>query len=60
MGEPWLSTFDPDRLSADLRGLGYDEIEDLDREAVVNWLSKTRSEVKAAGPHLLRARRTQD
>lgn len=58
LGEPWLSYFDPEQLSADLQKLGYQEVEDLDREAVVNWVSKTRSESKAAGPHLLRARRS--
>jgi len=57
LGEPWLSTFDPDQLCADLRELGYDEVEDLDRQAVVNWVSGAGSQSKAAGPHLVRARR---
>jgi len=57
LGEPWLSYFDPTQLGSELQRLGYAEVEDLDRESVVNWISQTKSEAKAPGPHLIRARR---
>jgi len=57
LGEPWLSYFDPAELAAELRKLGFTEIEDLDRGAIVNWVSKARSTARIVGPHLIRARR---
>jgi methyltransferase (TIGR00027 family) len=57
-GEPWITHFDPDALAARLRGLGFTEIEDLDRNAVVTRLSGAPTGgAKEVGPHLLRARR---
>ena len=57
LGEPWLSYFDPADLAEMLRGLGFQEIEDLDRNAVTSWISKAETVGKAAGPHLIQARR---
>jgi methyltransferase (TIGR00027 family) len=56
-GEPWLSYFDPDTLATKLRELGFTEIEDLDRNAVVARVSDKQSQERAVGPHLVRARR---
>jgi methyltransferase (TIGR00027 family) len=56
-GEPWLSYFDPDALAAKLRDLGFEEIEDLDRNAVVARVSGKQSQERTVGPHLVRARR---
>jgi methyltransferase (TIGR00027 family) len=56
LGEPWLSYFDPVTLAVKLKKLGFDDIEDLDRQAVVNWVSNTKAASKIVGPHLVRAR----
>jgi methyltransferase (TIGR00027 family) len=57
VGEPWLTHFDPDALATRLRRLGFTEIEDLDRNAVVCRLSGVpNSQPREVGPHLLRAR----
>jgi methyltransferase (TIGR00027 family) len=56
-GEPWITHFDPDALAARLRDLGFTEIEDLDRNAVVARLSGAPNvQAREVGPHLLRAR----
>jgi methyltransferase (TIGR00027 family) len=56
LGEPWLSYFDPAALAEELKNLGYQEIQDLDRGAIVNWGSDGRTASKVVGPHLIRAR----
>jgi len=56
LGEPWLSYFDPAALAAQLRELGFNDIEDLDRNATLNWVSGIQA-AKVVGPHLIRARR---
>jgi O-Methyltransferase involved in polyketide biosynthesis len=57
LGEPWLSYFDPVVLAQELKNLGYQEIQDLDRAGIVNWGSDERAVSKVVGPHLIRARR---
>ena len=56
LGEPWLSYFDPPTLATQLRKLGFHDIEDLDRNATINWVSGVKT-AKIVGPHLIRARR---
>jgi len=56
LGEPWLTFFDPTALADELKSLGYQEIQDLDRGAIVNWVSNAKAASKVAGPHLVRAR----
>jgi O-methyltransferase involved in polyketide biosynthesis len=56
LGEPWLTHFDPAALAEALKKVGYQEIQDLDRGALVNWGSDAKSESKIVGPHLIRAR----
>ena len=56
LGEPWLTFFDPTALADELKSLGYQEIQDLDRGAIVNWDSTVKAAPKVAGPHLIRAR----
>jgi methyltransferase (TIGR00027 family) len=57
-GEPWVSFFDPNWLAGRLREMGFLDVEDLDRNAVVNWVAETkRTGAKAVGPHMVRARR---
>lgn len=57
VGEPWITFFDPDELSAELRAHGFEEQEDLGlAEIAVRYLraSAERPE-KAPGPHVIRA-----
>ena len=56
LGEPWLSYFDPAALANQLRKLGFNDIEDLDRNATINRVSGVKT-AKVVGPHLIRARR---
>jgi len=56
LGEPWLTFFDPAALADELKSLGYQEIQDLDRGAVVNLDSTVKATSKVVGPHLIRAR----
>jgi len=60
VGEPFLSHFDPPELHAQLHGLGFDRIDDLDVPAILVRLSGApspeagaRASVRRAGGHVL-------
>lgn len=57
IGEPWLSHFDPDELSALLRNSGFDDLEDLGlAEIATRYLGATGVQTDAGpGPHVIRA-----
>jgi methyltransferase (TIGR00027 family) len=56
LGEPWLTRFAPDELDAELRGLGYDTIEDLGpMEIARRFYGVDRAD--GPGGHFVRARR---
>jgi methyltransferase (TIGR00027 family) len=44
MGEPWITYFDPATLAHDLRGLGFNHIEDLDPRGANNLYFKNRAD----------------
>jgi len=56
-GEPWLSFFDPDELTAILRGKGFTDIEDLGFAEMVGRFTPTLGEGLQRGPggHVIRA-----
>lgn len=56
LGEPWLTRFEPEALGQDLRGLGFDEIEDL-RPSEIARRFYGRAGRDGPGAHLVRARR---
>jgi methyltransferase (TIGR00027 family) len=63
VGEPMLSSFEPDELAALLEGAGFDEVEDLGRREILTRVFGLPPEVAeqragAGGAHLCRARRT--
>jgi methyltransferase (TIGR00027 family) len=63
VGEPLLSSFEPDEMAALLRGAGFDEVEDLARADILTRFLGLPAEVAAArsgvgGGHLVRGRRT--
>ncbi|MDT4987394.1 MAG: hypothetical protein QOI74_1488 [Micromonosporaceae bacterium] len=56
LGEPWISHFDPAELAGDLRGLGFDEIEDLGPEQIAaRYFGLTTGRGGRAGGHVIRA-----
>lgn len=57
-GEPFRSAFDPEALAADLRGLGFSEVEDLAAEALGARYLRGRADGLAlpGGGHLMCAR----
>jgi len=59
IGEPWRSYFDPAQLAAELRGLGFAELDDVDRvEIAVRYFGEQRTGLAGeAGPHVISARR---
>lgn len=57
IGEPWLSFFRPAELNAELRRLGFEEIEDLGPHEIAQRYFSDRPPLGTAGSHLLRARR---
>lgn len=55
-GEPWLSHFDPDEIDRDLRGFGFEDIEDLGiSELAVRYLGDRARGPSGPGPHMIRA-----
>ena len=63
VGEPLLSTFEPEEMAQLLRSAGFDEVEDLGRAAILTRFLGLPAEVAAArsgvgGGHLVRGRRT--
>ena len=55
MGEPWITRFEPAQLAAMLRGLGFDELEDLGPALIGRrFLGVERRD--GPGGHLMRAR----
>ncbi len=57
IGEPWRTFFAPDELGAELRRLGFDEVEDLDGRELIERHFKGRPVVPTLA-HVLRVRRT--
>ena len=56
LGEPWLTRFEPEALAQDLRGLGFDQIEDLGPgEIARRFYGFSRPD--GPGAHLIDARR---
>ncbi|MGA8172736.1 MAG: SAM-dependent methyltransferase [Methylocystis sp.] len=57
-GEPWLSHFEPEDLSRELRAMGFGEIEDLGlADIALRYLGARGERKRWAGGHILRARR---
>ena len=61
IGEPWLSYFNPDELARELRGHGFDELEDLGlAEIALRYMgAPTQDHIPEAGPHIIRAHCTR-
>ena len=59
LGEPWLTFFEPAELKAELRALGFSEVEDLGSAAIAARFFKMAEPQRQArgGGHLIRARR---
>ena len=57
IGEPWLSFFRPAELDAELRRIGFAEIEDLGPHEIARHYFADPPPPGTAGSHLLRARR---
>ena len=63
VGEPLLSTFEPDEMADLLHGAGFDEVEDLGRAEILTRFLALPAEIAAArsgvgGGQLVRGRRT--
>lgn len=60
-GEPWLSHFDPNDLACKLKGLGFEDLEDVDLDGIaVRYLGGGTAKSPGAGPHVIRARHISD
>ena len=59
VGEPWLSHFDPEDIAFELRGYGFEDVEDLGiSETSARYLGGTAVGTSGApGPHIIRAAR---
>lgn len=59
-GEPWLSHFDPGEIAQELRGHGFQDLEDLGiAQMAVRYLGAPAGGPKGGpGPHVIRARHT--
>ncbi|OLB80601.1 MAG: hypothetical protein AUI14_06195 [Actinobacteria bacterium 13_2_20CM_2_71_6] len=58
VGEPWLSYFSPGELATALRGMGFDEIEDLGPAEIAHrYFGVPADKVGGAGGHVIRAAR---
>lgn len=57
-GEPWIGFFEPTSLAAELAGLGFSEVEDLDLQALERRYGRERAVGDGEwGPHVVSARR---
>lgn len=57
-GEPWVGFFEPASLAAELAGLGFSEVEDLDLQALGRRYASERAVGDGEwGPHVVSARR---
>jgi methyltransferase (TIGR00027 family) len=57
LGEPWLSFFEPADLSAELRKLGFSQIDDLGPHEIARRYLSDLPPPEASGAHLIHARR---
>jgi methyltransferase (TIGR00027 family) len=57
LGEPWITHFDPPELHAELRALGFTEIEDLGATAIARRFLGAEEPSGRGRGHLIRARR---
>ena len=58
IGEPWISFFDPGELAEMLRGLGFDDLEDLTGSDIATRYFGAPPGIRPnSGAHLMRARR---
>jgi methyltransferase (TIGR00027 family) len=58
VGEPWLSHFDPDEIAQELRGYGFEDIEDLGTsDLAVRLGAPAGGPNSGPGPHMIRAAR---
>jgi O-methyltransferase involved in polyketide biosynthesis len=56
IGEPWLTFFEPDEIDAELRGLGFTEIEDLGpAQLAARFFNRPDVPSNTPGGHVLRA-----
>ncbi|MCU7723177.1 SAM-dependent methyltransferase [Actinoplanes sp. KI2] len=56
IGEPWLTFFEPDEIDAELRGLGFTEIEDLGpAQLAARFFNRPDVPADTPGGHVLRA-----
>jgi methyltransferase (TIGR00027 family) len=56
LGEPWIGYFEPARLRAKLRGLGFSEVEDLGPAQIASrYFPGRAASVPQRGGHILRA-----
>jgi len=56
IGEPWLTFFEPDEIEAELRGLGFTEIENLGpAQLAVRFFNRSDVPPDTPGGHILRA-----
>jgi methyltransferase (TIGR00027 family) len=59
IGEPWLTYFEPAEIAGELRGLGFDEIEDLGpAQLAARFFNRHDVPPNTPGGHLLRAVRS--
>ena len=58
IGEPWRTYFLPDELAAELRGRGFDELEDLGpAQLAARWFGRSDVPPDTPGGHVIHARR---
>ena len=59
IGEPWLSHFDPDEIAQELRGYGFEDLEDLGMSQMAIRYLEAPADTPDSGPggHVIRAAR---
>jgi methyltransferase (TIGR00027 family) len=61
IGEPWLSYFTPEALAADLRAIGYTDLDDLAPDAIgTRYFGLPAGRLGRVGAHLIAAGRAAD